>query len=80
MILFFCMQINISLQVNALILLGMTRHVQSTQNNRFSMSLQYLKKEVRFEVVCLHLHNNQCFLPVDATILVEMARHVQITG
>ena len=32
------------------ILVGMAIYVQSTQNNKFSKSLQYLKKEVRNKV------------------------------
>ena len=31
-------------------LVGMGRHAQSTQNNKFAISLQYLKKEGRNEV------------------------------
>ena len=32
------------------ILMAIARHVQSTRNNKFAKSLQYLKKEARDEV------------------------------
>ena len=50
--LIFSMQINIKLSYKLilLILVGMTRPVQITHNNKFVQSLQYLKKEVRVEV------------------------------
>ena len=34
--------------------MGMVKHSQSCQNSIFAISLQYLKKEVRYEVDCLH--------------------------
>ena len=67
-LIFFCMQINISfLQVdfsfldikvfyNVIVLLSivMIKHSESAQSNKFAMSLQYLKKEVRDGVYFLH--------------------------
>ena len=45
------MQININIKLSykliSLIVVGMARPVQVTQNNKFAKSLQYLKKEVR---------------------------------
>ena len=38
------------LQIDTMILMGIVRHCQSSQNSKFAMSLQYLKKEVRDEV------------------------------
>ena len=38
------------LQVGTIILVGMARPAQTTQNNKFAKSFQYLKKEVRDEV------------------------------
>ena len=38
------------LQIDTLILLEMVMHSQSSQNSQFAMSLQYLKKEVKYEV------------------------------
>ena len=48
---FFCLQININLSFKLipLILVGMTRPAQITQN-KSAKSFQYLKKEVRDEV------------------------------
>ena len=40
-------------------------HFQSSQNAKFTMSLQYLKKEVRDEVDFLHTDKHQSFLKVD---------------
>ena len=42
------------LQIETMTLMGMVKHSQSFQNSKFSMSLQYLKKEVRGEVDFLH--------------------------
>ena len=78
MILVFCMQINIFLQVNALILLGVVSNFHSNQYERFVISLQYLKKEVSVKVSCLNLQKVSCQLILP--FLVKMARDVQITG
>ena len=39
--------------------LGMIKYSQSTQSNKFVMSLQYLEKEVRDGVHVLHANNCQ---------------------
>ena len=39
--------IKFSLKLKLSLLMGMIKHSQSTQSNKFAMSLQYLKKEVR---------------------------------
>ena len=52
-----------------MILMGMVKHSQSSQNGNFAMSLQYLKKEVLEEVDFLHADKHQHFLPVDFNIL-----------
>ena len=56
----------------------MARHAQITQNNKFAISLQYLKKEVSDEVHFLHAdkHNNSS-LQIYAMILLEMVKHSQ---
>ena len=41
-----------------------TRHAQSTQNNKFAISLQCLKKEGRDEVDFLHADKQQIFQKV----------------
>ena len=42
------------LQNDSMILMKMIRHFQSSQNSKFSMSLRYLKKELRDEVHYFH--------------------------
>ena len=39
------------LQIDTIILMGMIKHFQSSQNSKFAMSLEYFKIEVRDEVV-----------------------------
>ena len=39
--------INVSYKVIRSLLIGMIKHYQSTQSNKFAISLQYLKKEIR---------------------------------
>ena len=57
----------------------MTRHAQTTQNNKFAISLQYLKKEVNIketynnfglsdEVDILHADEHESFLQIDSLI------------
>ena len=52
------------LQIDSMILMGMVKHSQSSQNSKFAMSLQYLKKEVKDEVDFLHADKHQSFLIV----------------
>ena len=52
------------LQVDTMILLGMVKHFQSSQNSKFAMSLQYPKKEVKDEAGFLHADKHQSFLKV----------------
>ena len=44
------------------------RHAQITQNNKFAISLQYLKKEVSDEVDFLHADKDESYLPIDTII------------
>ena len=53
------------LQIDTMILMGMVKHSQSSQNSKFAMSLQYLKKEVRDEVDFFHADKHKSFLRVD---------------
>ena len=53
------------LQIDTMTLIGIVKHSQSSQNSKFTMSLQYLKKEVRDEVDFLHVDKHQSFLQVD---------------
>ena len=62
------------LQIDTVILMGMVKHSQSSQNSDFAMSLQCLcnisLKEVRDEVDFLHVDKHQSFLQVDFNTLV----------
>ena len=51
-------------------LLVIARHALSTQNNKFVISLQYLKKQERDEVDFIHADKYQTILQVDAINLV----------
>ena len=46
----------------------MAIHAQATQNNKFSISLQYPKKEVSDEVDFLHADKHESFLQIDTII------------
>ena len=75
-----------------MILMGMIKHFQSSQNGKFAMSLQYLKKGVRDKVDFLHVDKHRSFLQVDFNtlgikisykvillLLVSMIKHSQST-
>ena len=49
-----------------------TKHAQSTQNNKFSISLQYLKKNVSDENDFLHADKHKGLLQIDTMILMEI--------
>ena len=52
---FSTLDINISCKVTlSLLMKGMIKHSKSTQSNKFTISLQYLKKEVRHRIHFLH--------------------------
>ena len=53
----------------------MARHAQITQNNKFTISLQYLKKEFSDEVDFLHADKHESLLQIDSMILMEMPWH-----
>ena len=92
--LIFCMQIRMKVSYKLILwfLMGMVKHSQSSQNSKFAMSLQYLKKEVRDEVDFLHADKHQSFLQVDfntlgikvsykviLSLLMGMIKHSQST-
>ena len=57
-----------------------TRLAQSTQNNKFAISLKYLKENRKNEVDFLLADKHQRFLQIDTIILgVCVARYTQIT-
>ena len=51
---FSALGIKVSYKVMLLLVIGMIKDSQSTQSNKFAISLQYLKKEVRNGVHFLH--------------------------
>ena len=57
------------LQIDTMILLGMVKHFQSSQNSTFAMSLQCLKTEVGHEVNFLRADKHQSGLQVDFNTL-----------
>ena len=78
----FCLQINTKVFYKLLVLLwvSIARHAQSIQNNKITISLQYLQENVMYEVDFLSSYKYQRFLQIDTIILeVCVARHAQIT-
>ena len=63
----FCLKRNIKVfyQLTVSFLLVLARYAQSTQNNKFLISLQYLRKEGKAEVDFLQADKRQTFLQVD---------------
>ena len=55
------------LQIDTIIL-GVARHAQITENNKFAILLQYLKKEVSDEVDFLQPDKHESFLQMDTMI------------
>ena len=47
------------------------KHAQSTKNNNFAVSLQYLKKVVSDEVDFLHVDKDRGLIQIDTMILME---------
>ena len=71
--------IKVSYKVILSILLGMNKHFQHIQSNKFAISLQYLKKEVRNGVHFLHADKHQSFYKLGLLFLMEVASYVQCT-
>ena len=55
----------------------MTKHAKINQNNKFAISLQYLKKEVSDEVDLLHVDKYESLLQIDTMILMGTVKHSQ---
>lgn len=49
--------------------MGMARHALSTQNNKYAIFLQYLKREVNDEVCFWDADKHGSFLQIDSIIL-----------
>ena len=56
-----------NLQTDTMILMGMVKHSQSSQESKFAISLQYLEKNVRNEVEFLYADKHQNLLQVDCS-------------
>ena len=61
------------------LLMGMIKHSQITQSNKFAISLQYFKREVRNGGHFWHADKRQSFYKFVLSFLIEVARHVQNT-
>ena len=55
----------------------MARHAHITQNNKFAISLQHLKKEVSNTVDFLHADKHESLLQIDTMILMETVKYSQ---
>ena len=53
----------------------MVKHSQCTQSNKFAISVQYLKKEVRNGVHFLRADKHQSFYKLALSFLLEVVRH-----
>ena len=71
--------IKVPCKVMLSLLIGMIKHSQSTQSNKFAISLQYYKKEVSNGVHFLHADKHQSFHMLGFLFLIEVARYVQST-
>ena len=58
-----------------MILMVMMKHFKSSQNTRFAMSLEYVKKEVRDEVDFVDAVKHQSFPQVDFNTLIIKASY-----
>ena len=65
------------LQVDTIILGVCNQAGQSTQNNKFAISLQFLKKDVSDEVDFLHAGKHKGLLQIDTMISMEIVKHSQ---
>ena len=57
----------------------MIKHSQSTQSNKFAVSLQYLKKEIANGVNYLHADKHESFYKLALSFLTETTKYVQST-
>ena len=71
--------VKVSYMLTLSLLISIIKHSQSTQSNKFAISLQNLKKEVRNGVRLSHADKHQSFYKLALSFLMEVARHVQST-
>ena len=69
----FIFGIQINMEVFYKLILSFFKHAQSIQNNKFAISLQYLKKDVSDEVDFLHADKRKGLLQIDTMILMEIS-------
>ena len=67
----FIFGMRINMEVFYKLILLFSKHTQSTQNNKFAISLQYLKKVMSDEVDFLHVDKHRGLLQIDTMILME---------
>ena len=72
--LIFCAMSTVFYKLILSLLMGVSRHAQKTQNNKFAVSLQYLKKELSYEVDVLHAGKHESLLQVDSIIFVGFSQ------
>ena len=68
--------IKVSYKVILTLLMGIIKHSQSTQSNKFAISLQNRKNKVRDGVYFLHADKHQGFSNLSLSLLTEVARRV----
>ena len=70
--LIFCLQTNAKgfYKLTVSVWVYVARHDQSTQINKFTISLQYLKENVKDKVGFLSVYKHQWFLQIGTIILV----------
>ena len=69
----FCLQINAKVLCKQIASLWVceARHAETTKNNKFAISFQYPKENVKDKVDFLLANTHQTFLQIDAIILGE---------
>ena len=59
------------------LLMGVVKHSESTQSNKFAISLQHFKREVRDGTYFLHADKHQGFYELTLKFLMEVVMHAQ---
>ena len=57
--------------------MGVVKHSESTQSNKFAISLQHFKREVRDGTYFLHADKHQGFYELTLKFLMEVVMHAQ---
>ena len=77
--LIFCLLINVEgfFKVILSFSLCVARHAHNTQNKKFAISLQHLKKKGSDAVDFMYADKHESFLQIDIIILMEMVKYSQ---